>query len=72
MASIRVLHFGDLHIGMENYGRIDPDTGISLGRDTEVLCQALVDSVDEQKSTARRITQPDNAEVVRGDLVVTK
>jgi exonuclease SbcD len=27
--SIRVLHFADVHIGMENYGRIDPETGLS-------------------------------------------
>lgn len=26
---IRLLHFADLHIGMENYGRLDPQTGIS-------------------------------------------
>lgn len=26
---IRVLHFADLHVGMENYGRLDPATGIS-------------------------------------------
>jgi DNA repair protein SbcD/Mre11 len=26
---IRVLHFADLHIGMENHGRLDPQTGIS-------------------------------------------
>jgi exonuclease SbcD len=26
---IRVLHFADIHIGMENYGRIDPKTGIN-------------------------------------------
>jgi exonuclease SbcD len=26
---IRVLHFADLHIGMENYGRIDPNTGLN-------------------------------------------
>jgi len=26
---IRVLHFADLHVGMENYGRVDPETGIS-------------------------------------------
>lgn len=29
MSSLRVLHFADLHIGMENYGRLDPQTGIS-------------------------------------------
>ena len=26
---IRVLHFADIHIGMENYGRIDPETGLN-------------------------------------------
>jgi exonuclease SbcD len=26
---IRVLHFADVHIGMENYGRTDPNTGLS-------------------------------------------
>ena len=26
---IRVLHFADVHIGMENYGRTDPRTGLS-------------------------------------------
>jgi exonuclease SbcD len=26
---IRVLHLGDVHIGMENYGRIDPASGIN-------------------------------------------
>ncbi len=27
--AIRVLHFADVHIGMENYGRMDPETGLS-------------------------------------------
>lgn len=26
---IRVLHFADTHVGMENYGKTDPDTGLS-------------------------------------------
>ncbi len=26
---IRVLHFADLHIGTENYGKLDPQTGVS-------------------------------------------
>lgn len=26
---IRVLHFADLHVGMENYGKLDPATGVS-------------------------------------------
>src|SRR3990172_4108868 len=44
---IRVLHFADLHVGMENYGKIDPQTGISsrirdfLDRLDEVIAYAL-------------------------------
>ena len=26
---MKILHFSDLHIGVENYGRIDPETGLS-------------------------------------------
>ena len=26
---IRVLHFADVHIGMENYGKIDSESGLS-------------------------------------------
>ena len=26
---IRIVHFADLHIGMENYGRLDPETGLN-------------------------------------------
>lgn len=26
---MRILHFADLHIGVENYGRVDPGTGLS-------------------------------------------
>lgn len=29
MPPIRVLHFADVHIGMENYGKTDPETGLS-------------------------------------------
>ncbi len=28
-ALIRILHFADLHLGVENYGRLDPATGLS-------------------------------------------
>jgi len=50
--SIRILHFADLHIGMENYGRIDPATGVNgrvmdfLRRLTEVVDYALSNEVD--------------------------
>jgi len=26
---MKILHFADLHLGVENYGRLDPDTGLS-------------------------------------------
>jgi hypothetical protein len=26
---MRIPHFSDLHIGVENYGRVDPQTGLS-------------------------------------------
>ena len=26
---MRLLHFSDIHIGMENYGKLDPETGLS-------------------------------------------
>lgn len=26
---VRILHFADIHLGMENYGRLDPSTGLS-------------------------------------------
>jgi DNA repair protein SbcD/Mre11 len=49
---IRALHFADLHIGMENYGRLDPQTGISsrirdfLDRLDEVSDFALAHDAD--------------------------
>ncbi len=41
---LKVLHFADLHLGVESYGRIDPSTGLS----TRLLdfCQALKQVVD--------------------------
>jgi exonuclease SbcD len=49
---IRALHFADLHIGMENYGKIDPATGISsrirdfLDRLDEVIAYAFGHDAD--------------------------
>ena len=49
---IRMLHLADLHIGMENYGRIDPATGIHgrvldfLRRFDEVIEYGLSHDVD--------------------------
>jgi exonuclease SbcD len=52
MNSIRVLHFADLHVGMENYGQIDPETGINgrvmdfLRRLSDLVEYALKNEVD--------------------------
>ena len=49
---MRILHFSDLHIGVENYGRVDPATGLStrladfLGALDEVVEFALTQQVD--------------------------
>jgi len=49
---MRIIHFADLHLGVENYGRIDPDTGLStrlndfLSALDELVDYALEKSVD--------------------------
>jgi exonuclease SbcD len=49
---IRLLHFADVHIGMENYGRTDPQTGVStrvrdfLRRMDEMIAYADEHEVD--------------------------
>ena len=49
---IRVLHFADIHIGMENYGHLDSATGINsrvldfLRRFDEVITYGLKHDVD--------------------------
>jgi len=49
---IRVVHFADIHIGMENYGRLDPNTGTSsrvtdfLNRLDEVIDYAIQHDAD--------------------------
>ena len=52
MSGIRILHTADLHIGMENYGRLDPETGLNgrvmdfLRRLNEVVDYALENEID--------------------------
>ena len=49
---MRILHFSDLHIGVENYGRVDPETGLStrlldfLSSLDELVEYALTHEVD--------------------------
>lgn len=53
---------------------IDPATNVSLGRDTQVIAEALVRTVDAQKSAAEVSTSGEQAAeaIQRGDYVVTK
>jgi exonuclease SbcD len=52
MDKIRLLHFADLHVGMENYGRLDPTTGVNdrvldfLRRFDELIDYGLEREVD--------------------------
>jgi len=52
MDKIRLLHFADLHIGIENYGRLDPATGVNgrvldfLHRFDELIEYGLEHEVD--------------------------
>ncbi|HST05559.1 MAG TPA: exonuclease SbcCD subunit D [Chloroflexia bacterium] len=43
LTTLRILHLADIHLGMENYGRIDPATGLSsrLGDFLKTLNMAL-------------------------------
>ena len=49
---LKILHFSDLHIGVENYGRVDPVTGLStrlidfLYSLDQVVEHALTEDVD--------------------------
>ena len=51
-ALLRILHFSDVHIGVENYGQTDPDTGLStrlldfLRTLDEVVSYAVEERVD--------------------------
>ncbi len=50
--AIRLVHFADLHIGMESYGRLDPETGLNrrvvdfLDRLDEVVTYAIEHEAD--------------------------
>jgi len=52
MSTVHLLHFADLHIGMENYGRLDPATGVNgrvldfLRRFDELIDYGLEHEVD--------------------------
>jgi exonuclease SbcD len=42
MKTIQLLHFADLHIGVENYGRLDTATGLHTRLQDFSQCQEFV------------------------------
>ena len=57
---IKLLHIADVHIGMENYGRINPETGLNT------RLHDFLDTLDE--AVARAIEDEVDAVVVAGDV----
>ncbi|MDW8054646.1 MAG: exonuclease SbcCD subunit D [Anaerolineae bacterium] len=52
-APIRVLHFADLHLGVEAHGRLDPETGLSQRvRDFALRLKEIVDYALEHEADA--------------------
>ncbi|MCS7003029.1 MAG: exonuclease subunit SbcD, partial [Dehalococcoidia bacterium] len=50
MRELRLLHFSDLHLGVEGYGRLDPKTGLS----TRLLdCLSALDTVVDDAIASR-------------------
>ncbi|MGI8912898.1 MAG: metallophosphoesterase family protein [Chloroflexota bacterium] len=61
---IRILHFADLHLGVENYGRLDPSTGLNTRvQDFLSALDAVVD---------RAIGEEVDAVLFAGDAYKTK
>lgn len=57
---IKLVHLADVHIGMENYGRINPETGLNT------RLHDFLDTLDE--AIARSIAERVDAVVVAGDV----
>lgn len=57
---IKLLHLADVHIGMENYGRLNPETGLNT------RLHDFLDTLDE--AVTRAIDERVDAVVVAGDV----
>src|SRR5919198_5456702 len=62
--AVKLLHAADIHIGMENYGKINPATGLSTR--LEDFCATLDEAVD------RAIAEPVDLVVLAGDIYKTR
>jgi exonuclease SbcD len=61
---IKLLHLADVHIGMENYGRVDPGTGLST------RLQDFLNTLDE--AVERAIAERVDVVAVAGDIYRTR
>ncbi len=61
---IKLLHLADVHIGMENYGRVDPATGLSS------RLRDFLDTLDE--AVGRAIAERVDVVAVAGDIYRTR
>src|SRR5438876_4812894 len=62
--TIKLLHAADIRIGMENFGKINPATGLSTR--LEDFCASLDEAID------RAITEPVDLVVLAGDIYKTR
>jgi exonuclease SbcD len=61
---MKILHLSDVHLGMENYGRINPATGLSTR--LEDFCATFDEAID------RAIGEPVDAVLFAGDAYKTR
>src|SRR5438876_7830705 len=62
--TIKLLHAADIRIGMENFGKINPATGLSTR--LEDFCASLDEAID------RAIAEPVDLVVLAGDIYKTR
>jgi len=71
--SVRVMHFADVHLGVETHGKINPETGLntrledftrSLNEAVERALQAEVD-IALFSGDAYKVRDPNQTEVIR-------
>jgi exonuclease SbcD len=62
--TIKLLHAADIHIGMENYGKINPATGLSTR--LEDFCATFDEAID------RAVSEPVDLVVLAGDIYKTR
>ena len=61
---MRILHFADVHIGVENYARTNPETGLStrlhdfLDTFDELVDYAIESGVPSRPILRRRLQEP--------------